>query len=241
MRVRIWLVAALAMSAVPAVARAQVLNFEGIGSTTVQDDPFILNFYNGGMASNGVFGPNLGITFSANAIELCLNTLTNLCSNTSRGGLAPTSQFGALDYLTGTSAFMTRAAGFTTGFSFLYTDPFATGGSFTVYDGVDGTGNVLASLSLGLTPDGATACPGYNANFCPFVAAGVAFAGTAKSVVFSGVADQVLFDDVTFGSVTPGDLGGSPVPEPASLGLMATGLVGLVAAAGRRRRRARVS
>ncbi len=66
-------------------------------------------------------------------------------------------------------------------------------------------------------------CVGYGAGFCPFVATGIAFAGTAMSVSFAGSADQVVFDDVTFGSVTPGPV----VPEPASLALLGIGLAGL--------------
>lgn len=236
MRIRPWLAAAILTSGVPAAARAQVLNFEGIGSTTTQDLPFINTFYNGGTSSNGSSGTNFGVTFSPNAIELCLNTLIVHCSNTSRGGLGdPASQHGSLFFLTGSSTFMTRAAGFTTGFSFFYSDVNFTGGSFTVYSGIDGTGSVLASLVLPLTPSGP--CRGYSAGFCPYVPIGLAFSGTAESVVFGGIANQIVFDDVTFGSVTPGG-GGSVVPEPGTMSLLAMGLVGIGGMTRRRRRKA---
>lgn len=248
MRISTWLGAAILVSGVPAAAEAQVLNFEGIGSTTVLDLPFILSFYNGGTSSIGTSGTNYGISFSDNAVELCLNTLTITCSNTSRGGVGdPGSQHGALGFQSSGLQFVTLAAGFTTGFSFYYADFLYTGARFTVYDGIDGTGSALASLLLGLTPDGETACSGYSAgfgklgsDFCPYVAAGVTFSGTAKSVVFSGVlAEEITLDDVTFGSSTPGQLGGGPgsvVPEPATMTLMATGLVGIVGAGLRRRK-----
>ena len=45
---------------------------------------------------------------------------------------------------------MDVANGFDTGFSFYYAA--AQPGSVTVYDGLDGTGNVLATLSLPATP-----------------------------------------------------------------------------------------
>src|SRR6202008_3200767 len=104
----------------------------------------------------------------------CLNTTSVVCSNTSRGGLgSPTSQLGGLFFLTGAESIMNVAAGFDTGFSFNYVS-FSQPGSVKVYDGLDGTGNELASIALG---PNAGSCPGYSAGFCPFSPIGVAFAG----------------------------------------------------------------
>lgn len=213
---------------VSSAAQAQVLNFEGVNSTYPSGFAFVNNFYNGGTSSDLTSGTNFGITFSSNAQAICLNSLTVNCSNTSRGGLGdPTSQQGGLFFLSGAQTFMNRAGGFTTGFSFFYVS-LNQPGSFTVWDGLGGTGNVLASLTL--TPN-AGSCPGYSAGFCPFSAAGVSFAGTAFSVSFAGVANQIVFDDVTFGSSTPGTV----VPEPATVALTAAGLLAMAAAAHRRR------
>ncbi len=191
------------------------LDFEGVNATYPSGFAFVDEFYNGGTSSDGTSGTNFGVAFSSNAQAICLNSLTVNCSNTSRGGQGfPNSGQGGLFFLTATETFLNVAAGFDTGFSFFYTAIRQTG-SVEVYDGIDGTGTLLATLALGLTPSNCAA--GYNAEFCPFVATGIAFSGTAKSVSFAGVANQILFDDVTFGSVIP-------IPIPAAVWLFGSGL-----------------
>ena len=125
---------------------------------------------------------------------------------------------------------MNVAAGFDTGFSFNYVSV-SQPGSVSVFDGLDGTGNLLATIRL--SPNAGN-CPGLG-GFCPFSPIGVAFAGTAKSVSFAGVANQIVFDDITFGAVTPGG-----VPEPAAWAMMLAGF-GLVGSAMRRREKVAVT
>ncbi len=205
---------------------AVVLDFEGVNATYPSGAAQVLGFYNGGTSSDGTSGTNYGIEFTDNALAICLNTPGVVCSNTSRGGLAPGSELGALFWLNGPETYMNVAAGFDTGFSFNYAAP-NTPGSVSVYDGLNGTGTLLATLNLGLTPS--TCDYGlYSADYCAFVGSGIAFAGIAKSVSFAGTANFIVFDDVTFGSVTPG------VPEPTTYALFGLGLAGLAYA--RRRR-----
>ena len=197
-----WLAAgimALACLTGSAQAAVIVLDFEGINSTYPSPDfALVQGFYNGGASSDGTTGIDYGIDFTANAQAICLDTPGNDCSNTSRGGLGdPTSDKGALFFLEGSETFMNVAAGFDTGFSFFYT-AINSPGSVSVYDGLNGTGLLLATLNLPMTPSGT--CVG--SGFCPFFATGIAFSGIAKSVSFAGSANQIVFDDVTFGSIT---------------------------------------
>ncbi len=203
-----------------------VLDFENVNATYPSGYAFVQDFYNGGLSSDGTSGTDYGVSFSSNAQAICLNTIGTSCSNTSRGGFGnPNSQLGALFFLSGAETFMNVSSGFDTGFSFFYTAILQTG-SVSVYDGFNGTGNLLATLSLGLTSS--TCDSAYGAGFCPFVATGVGFSGIAKSVSFAGVANQIVFDDVTFGSTVP------DVPVPAAVWLFASGLISLVGFARRK-------
>jgi hypothetical protein len=224
MKLRI-LFSAMAVSAfalsVPASAGVISMNFAGLDGNA-QEGP--ANYYDGGYGTDGSGpGPNYGIVWGADTLS-CSGQPGGAC-NTAEipGGPGANSIF----FLSGAGDVMDKSSGFTTGFSFYYTSPFTTG-TVTVWSGVDGTGTLLATLVLGLTPDnGNGSCQG--TNYCPYEAAGVTFSGTAESAVFSGAANGIGFADITLGSATP-------APEPMTLSLLGAGLLG-AGAFGRFRRK----
>ena len=217
------LLAAIASAAIAAPASATVtINFENISALTGIG---VLNFYNGGTASNGASGSNLGVSFASNAQTLCLNRPGTMCSAASRGGQGdPTSAATGMFFQTGTSTFLSDAAGFTSGISFYYVANIA--GTVQIFDNVSGTGTLLATLAL---PTNATGCRApYNADYCPFSLVTLGFSGTGRSVVFGGTAGHIVFDDIS--------LGVRPLPEPTTWAMMFIGF-GAVGAALRFRRR----
>lgn len=209
--------------ATPALASITITFDELNGS--VNESP--LNYYAGGSGSAGTTGgPNYGITFSSNSITGCVDGTP--CDNTNAA--MPPSSPNILFFLSGGASTMNVAGGFTTGFSFYYSAA-NNPGSVNVYSGLDGTGTLLASLSLPTNSN--SGAPGCTSAFCPFTPIGVSFAGTAYSVGFAGSDNQIAFDNITIGSVIPG---GGGVPEPATWALMIMGF-GAVGGAMRVRRR----
>ena len=226
---RFWLGIVAALSATLAQGNVITLNFEGIAPRNNNNNVLIQGYYNGGAASNGASGPNYGVEFSAGATLLCLNDLTVQCSNTSKGGGGVAGSGLAAMFFPNANPIMNVAAGFDTGFSMAYGNPFAAQVGVEIWSGVGATGQLLASSSLAATPNGSTACPGYTAEYCPFVNFSLPFAGTARSVRFTGTINRSVYDDFTFGSTTTGG-----VPEPATLGLTA-GAIALMAMLRRRK------
>jgi hypothetical protein len=198
-----------------------VLDFEGL-----QNFEPINDYYNGGTGGNGTGGgPNYGVSFTSDSLALISATAGGTGQFT--GSLAPSPNSIAF-FLTGAGDTMNVAGGFTTGFSFFYTSPFFAG-SVTVWSGLNGTGSLLGTLNLGLTPD-TSGTTGFA--YDGWAASGVAFSGTAESAVFSGVADYIGFDDITLGSQTPGD---GRVPDGGTSALLlGMGLMSLVGFSSRR-------
>ncbi|PZO91561.1 MAG: PEP-CTERM sorting domain-containing protein [Sphingomonas sanxanigenens] len=225
MKIRSFTLLATAVAAIasaPASADVVTLTFEGVGDQVAVND-----FYNGGTDGAGNSGANYGINFSRTSLALI-----DIDAGGSGNFANEPSPSTVLFFLSGGAATMNVAAGFTTGFSFYYAGNSTNAGSVKVYDGLNGTGNVLATLAL--TPNGGQCSGDPNGfPFCNFTAFGVTFDGVAKSVDFGGVANQIAFDNVTLGAATPGNGG---VPEPATWAMLISGF-GLVGGAMRVRRR----
>jgi hypothetical protein len=191
-----------------------VLTFEGL-----DDYESVGDYYNGGFSGSGKTGPNFGVQFSSNALAI----IDSDAGGSGNFGNEPSPNT-ILFFVTG-NPIVNYAAGFGTGFS-LYYSAISNPGSLDIYSDLDGTGTLLASLVLPTTPIG----PGDpNGAFSPFVPVGVLFGGIARSVVFGGVQNQIGFDNVTFGSSTPG----GAVPEPTSFAAFA--IIPALAALRRRR------
>jgi len=173
-----------------AAAAVFQLTFEGL-----QDQELVQEFYNGGTGSLGSSGPNYGVSFSSSGLAAI---------DSDAGGSAAIanepSPSTIVSWLAGPSVVMNVAAGFTTGFSFYYSS--STAATVTVYDGLNATGNVLATINLSAQhTSGCTGDP--TGTFCNWDPAGASFSGTARSVDFSGTANLTGYDNITFGTATP--------------------------------------
>jgi hypothetical protein len=132
-------------------------------------------------------------------------------------------------FLDANNAILNSDNGFDTGFSFYYTS--STAATINVWSGANATGTLLASLNISAQhTDNCSGDP--NGDFCNFTAIGVTFDGVARSIDFGGTANQTGYDNITFGSATPGNGG---VPEPATWAMLIAGF-GLVGGAMRARR-----
>lgn len=195
-------------AASPALAQSVLINFE-----TPTSFASINTHYAGGTDSAGVAGVNLGVAFSGDALAVKNDALGPYFSNAPSplGVMAPV----------GPDAFMNVAVGFTD-LRFFYSSNTAVAAAVKVWSGLNGTGSLLASLSL--VNNAQSGCS--DTAFCRFDALNTAWAGVARSVGFGDAAGVAGFDNVSI----------TAVPEPTTSLLMALGLVGMAGLGLARRR-----
>lgn len=199
-------------------ATAHVMDFSHMNA----NGELVDNYYNGGCGTSyaggsvSCDGPDYGVVWSS---AIAGDAPTGLWNNVANQPSDPN----VMGFLDASSAIMNVAGGFDTGFSFYYAAPF-NAGSVTVYDGLNGTGNILTTLTL--STNGSN-CDGYAQNYSCWSPIGVNFLGNARSVDFGGVANFITFDDVTIGSATPGTPGapGNDVPEPGVFSMFGLGML----------------
>ena len=206
--------AASVIAAGSASAAEVVLDFEGIANGAAVGD-----YYNGAVGG----GTNYGVSFSPATLASIDCDVPGVdpsnCGNFANEPSPSTIMF----FTAANNAILTVAAGFMNRFSFFYSS--AVAANITVWDGLDGTGNLLATIAI--TAQAFDSCSGDpNGAFCNWTNAGAMFHGVARSINFGGAANQTGFDNITFGVGTPGSGG---VPEPMSLALVGAALLGLAA------------
>lgn len=180
--------ALLAVAGVASAASAQIfLNFEGIT--------------NGPTVPIGAFYAGQGVFFTGGGD----NALAIVDSDVGGSGNFANEPSGdtIMFFLSGNATVMNVPAGFTTGFATYYSTIESTG-TILVYDGVDGTGNLLGTDDMFALGTGGNGDP--NGAYDRWDIASVAIGNqVARSVVFVGAANYIGFDDMIFGGVpTPG-------------------------------------
>ena len=181
---------ALLLLLLPTLSEAQtkgVVNFSGLKNLE-----FIDRFYNGGKGSLGSGpGPNFGIEFTANAQTIISASKGGSGNFINNPGGAPVMFFQA-----GNTVTMTATNGVGIAMWFYYSA--LQTGSATVYAGPNGTGSILASVTL---PPNNSGCNTYK--LCVWSPVAVPLNTTAGSISFAGVPDYLAIGPVHLGSAIP--------------------------------------
>jgi hypothetical protein len=217
--VRLMMVACFLFGASRLDAAPILLDFEGFKNTPPILDPtgehvlvagsgeHILDAYAGGAGDRGTQIANYGVSFSDNAealIDIDKGGAGAIANNKGDAALYFLNPQGAPG-----QAIMNVAGGFHSLLSFYYSS-IERDGAARIYDGLNGTGHLLATMSLPAlhSPAG----PGPFDWYTIWAPVDIKFGGIGKSVVFAGAGNFIGFDNVQLDSV----------PEPSSLLLVGT-------------------
>ncbi len=153
---------------------------------------FINNYYNGGTGSLGSGpGKDLQLEFTGNAQAIVSGAKGGSGNFINNPGGYP-----VMFFQTGTSVVVNATAGISVGLWFSYSA--LQSGSVTVYDGPNGTGNILANISLSPNNVG---CNTYK--MCVWSPVGVPLTTNAASIRFSGVANFLGIGAIHLGVKIP--------------------------------------
>lgn len=173
---------------------------------------FINTYYNGGTGSMGSGPParNLQLEFTNNA-----QAIRSAAKGGSGNFINNPGASNVMFFQTGTSVVINAIAGISVGFWFNYSA--LQPGTVTVYDGANGTGNILASVAL--VPNN-VGCTTYK--MCVWSPVGIPLPTNANSIRFSGVANNVGIGTIHLGVSVPTSIAVTSAPNPSVQGQAVT-------------------
>jgi hypothetical protein len=174
--------------AAPLVAQTKgIVTFGGLKNLE-----FVNSFYNGGTGSLGSGpGRDFQLEFTANA-----QAIISAAKGGSGNFIGNPGGYPVMFFQTGNDVVINATAGISVGLWFTYSA--LQPGTFTLYDGPNGTGNILASITL--TPNN-TGCNTYK--MCVWSPVGIPLTTNAGSLRFSGVANYLGIGAIHLGVKLP--------------------------------------
>jgi Bacterial Ig-like domain (group 3) len=201
-RIRLIALCLLLLPALSAAQTTALVSFSGLKNLE-----FINQFYDGGMGSLGSGpGPNYGLQFTANA-----QTIISASKGGSGNFIGNPGGYPVMFFQTGTNVTMTATNGVQTALWFYYSA--LQTGSATVYTGPNGTGTILAHVSL---PPNNSGCNTYK--LCVWSPVGVPLSTTAGSISFAGGPDYLAIGTIHLGHALPTSMVRASSQNPSVLG-----------------------
>jgi hypothetical protein len=168
---------------------------------------FVNNYYNGGTGSLGSGpGKNFPLDFTSNARVIVSAAKGGSGNFIDNPGGQP-----VMFFQTGNNMVVNAPNGISVGIWFTYSA--LQSGTVTVYDGANGAGNIVASISL--TPNN-TGCTGYK--MCVWSPVGVPLPGTAGSIRFSGAVNNLGINAIHLGVKIPTSIAVVSSQNPSAQG-----------------------